>query len=87
MSNREYRVWHENGDVLWVAFNDDMGLYAPAGQVAEDTASRHRDKCQCGEEAGSEGLFCGTLHPHGIFVQVCEGDDDVTQDYLINGGE
>ena len=85
MSNREYRVWHENGDVLWTAYSDDMDLYAPAEQVAEDTASRHRAKCPCGEEEGPEGLYCGTLHPHGIFVQAIEGDLDVTQDYLING--
>lgn len=77
MSNeREYRVWHENGDLIDV-------FASPT--AAEGTAIQRRTGCDCGEDPGPEGLFCGTLHPHGIFVQACEGDQDVTQDYLING--
>lgn len=72
MSAHHYRIFHDDGKLLWDTLTDGMNLYAPAAQVAEDTVRRHRNKCGCGKAAGPQGLYCGTLHPHGIFVEAVE---------------
>lgn len=72
----------ESGEMVHARSLDVARRHA-AGEM-ERWVQEARDDCRCGEDAGPEGLYCGALHPHGISMQVCEGDEDVTQNYLIN---
>lgn len=58
------------------AFRSESRAYDAAQHMAEEVASQHRAACQCGSED------CGVIHPHGISVQVCQGEDDVTSSWL-----
>ena len=74
MSDIEYRVWLETGDLIEVFDN------APE---AAERADLERAECPCGT-SGADGE-CGVIHPHGVSIQVVKDGEDITQDYLING--
>jgi len=76
----EFWVWNEVGDMLGEFDSQSM---------AEEQAERERKACAvlCGTDGkesypGRGDFICGTLHPHGIFVQIIEDDEDATtRDY------
>lgn len=76
----EFRVLNEVADVLGVFENR-------ADAEAHMKREQHLCAAVCGtdgqEETPGRGNFrCGTLHPHGIFMQIMEDGKDVTeQDY------
>lgn len=84
-NQRQYRVWQENGD-LWGEYDNPEQMEREADKAREYC---RRNFCHTNgqEQTPGKGDFkCGVLSEHGISTQVVEGDDDVTQDYLINGG-
>jgi hypothetical protein len=79
MAAKRYIVWDESGGLL-------SGPHNSSGK-AEQVAAKERVKCAriCGtdgeESAPGKGDFaCGVLSPHGIHIQITEGDRDVTGD-------
>jgi hypothetical protein len=79
---REYLVWRESGDLI-------SGPHRKR-EVAERIEREAREACAAGRDNGcgngdpdsSEfpmyGTTCGVLTPHGVHVQVTEGDLDIT---------
>lgn len=73
MAELEFRTWGEPDDNLYAG-----GSYEEAYTAMREAADRAIAKYGAGEARA------GVLHPYGLSIQVVDGDEDVTQDWLIN---
>lgn len=66
----QYRVWHENSDLLIESGKDEA--------VQTLVAARKNCPCESDEDWPPD---CGVLHPHGLHIQIIDDDgNDVTGD-------
>lgn len=72
---KQYLVWSESDGLL-------SGPHSGRA-AAESAVRRWRRACLCGTDGleshpGKGDFACGVLSPHGIHIQVTDGDRDVT---------